>query len=264
VIPIQRLVLPDTTEERMAVLTGRIEKRDEANGRRKRYADDLWKRERDVRKSIRTVLHRMAPGVLGCCMYCGGTTGMAIEHFEPREKNPLQTFRWHNHLLACGDCNSTFKNDWWECDPETGEPLLIDPTREDPFAHLFLELGKGTYRKLTTKGQKTIEVLGLNLDERRLPEARVLARKGARILIRDWDRARRDDDKAGMRDALDVLRNQPFADVWQSMLRQAVLPGADIVLGDEQPEVLRLLRDEELRAATLVEFPVQGALTADH
>jgi hypothetical protein len=58
-----------------------------------------------------------------------------------------------------------------------------------------------------------------------------------------------------MRDALDVLRNHPFADVWQSMLRQAVLPGADLVLGAEQPEVLRLLRDEELCAATLRSSP---------
>ncbi|MCE4948747.1 hypothetical protein LVX13_37525 [Streptomyces albulus] len=246
----------------MAILTARIEERDEPSGKRKSYSDHLWKDESDVKTSVRAVLRRMAPGVLGCCMYCGSTTGTDIEHFEPREKNPAQTFRWSNHLLACGPCNSTYKRTWWECDTETGEPLLIDPTREDPFTHLFLDLGKGTYRRLTRKGQKTIDVLGLNLHERRFPEARRLARKCARRVIRDWGRARRDSDEAGMRDALDVLRIQPFADVWQSMLRQAVMPGADIVMDGEHPEVLYLLRNEELRAATLVDFPVQAAPAA--
>ncbi|MFB8205529.1 hypothetical protein [Kitasatospora purpeofusca] len=256
--------LPDPTEKRMEVLTERIGQRDEPSGKRKDYADNLWKNEGDVKESLRDVLRRMAPGILGCCMYCGSTTGSDIEHFEPRESSPLQTFRWTNHLLACGPCNSKYKGTWWECDAETGEPLLIDPTRDDPFAHLFLDLRNGIYRSPTVKGKTTIKVLGLNLDERQFPVARQLARKNAWQVLRNWSRARYDDDKNGMRDALDVLRLYPFADVWQAMLRQAVMPGADIIMRDEPPWALALLRDEELRAATLVEFPVSVIPATNH
>ncbi|MFD9371375.1 hypothetical protein ACFWA6_27235 [Streptomyces sp. NPDC060020] len=263
-IPIQRLPLSRSTEKRMEILTERIGQRDAPSGKRKVYADNLWNDESDVKKSLREVLRRMAPGILGCCMYCGSSTGTDIEHFEPRESNPLQTFRWANHLLACGPCNSKYKGVWWECDAETGEPLLIDPTRDDPFAHLFLNLKDGTYRSPTVKGETTIKVLGLNLHERRFPEARQLARKNAWQVLRNWGRARLDDDENGMRDALDVLRIQPFADVWQAMLRQAVMPGADIIMSNEPPWALALLRDEELRAATLVEFPVLVTPPADH
>ncbi|MFE0134981.1 hypothetical protein ACFWY6_25935 [Streptomyces sp. NPDC059037] len=263
-IPIQRLSLPEDVSARMTILTKRIGLRDVASGARKKYADNLWDGEGDVKKALREVLRRMAPGILGCCMYCGSCTGTDIEHFEPREHNSLQTFRWTNHLLACGPCNSKYKGTWWKCDEETGEPLLVDPTRDDPFAHLVLNLREGIYRSPTAKGESTIELLGLNLPARRFPEARKRAHENAWVVLHNWGQARRDDDEKGMRAALGLLTLQPFADVWQAMLRQAVLPGADIVMRDEPPWVLPLLRDEELRAATLVEFPVSATPTTNH
>ncbi|WP_369248159.1 hypothetical protein [Streptomyces sp. R41] len=241
----------------MAVLTGRIGLRDVAGGARKRYADNLWNDEGEVKQGLRAVLLTMAPGVLGCCMYCGGFTATDIEHFEPREHDALKTFFWPNHLLVCGPCNSTYTRDWWECDDQTGEPLLIDPTRDDPFDHLLLNLREGKYRGETDKGRTTVSVLGLNLPERRLIAGRKLAQLNIRSVPRDWGRARQQGDAEAERDALDVLKGQPFADVWQAMLRQAVLPGAALVMSDEPPEVLALLRNEELRAATLIEFPLQ-------
>ncbi|MGW1501682.1 hypothetical protein ACWCQW_24415 [Streptomyces mirabilis] len=256
-IPIQRLGLPEAVTARMTVLTERIGLRDIASGARKKYADNLWKDEDEVKQGLRAVLLKMAPGVLGCCMYCGGFTATDIEHFEPREHDALKTFFWPNHLLACGPCNSTYKRHWWECDEETGEPLLIDPTRDDPFDHLLLNLREGKYRGETDKGRTTVNVLGLNLPERRLVAGRKLARLNIRTVLRDWGRARQQGDAEAERDALDVLKGQPFADVWQAMLRQAVLPGAVLVMSDEPPEVLSLLRNEELRAATLIKFPLQ-------
>lgn len=256
-IPIQRLGLPGHVTARMTVLTERIGLRDVVSGARKKYADSLWKEEAEVKHGLRAVLLTMAPGVLGCCMYCGGCTATDIEHFEPREHDALKTFFWPNHLLVCGPCNSTYKRHWWECDEETGEPLLIDPTRDDPFDHLLLNLREGKYRGETDKGRTTVNVLGLNLPERRLVAGRRHARLSIRAVLRDWGRARQQRDVAAERNALHVLKGQPFADVWQSMLRQAVLPGAALVMSDEPPEVLSLLRNDELRAATLIEFPLQ-------
>ncbi|MEU5953608.1 hypothetical protein [Streptomyces sp. NPDC047525] len=258
-IPIQRLGLPEAVTARMTLLTGRIELRDVASGARKKYVDNLWKDEDEVKQELRGVLLKMAPGVLGCCMYCGGFTATDIEHFEPREHDALKTFFWPNHLLVCGPCNSTYKRDWWECDEETGEPLLIDPTREDPFDHLRLDLRECEYLGETDKGRTTVKVLGLNLPERRLVAGRKLARLNIRIVLRDWGRARREEDAKAERHALDVLKGQPFVDVWQALLRQAVLPGAALVMSDEPPEILALLRDEELRATTLIQFPQQPA-----
>jgi uncharacterized protein (TIGR02646 family) len=259
VIPIQRLGLPEAVTSRMTVLTDRIGQKDAVGGVRKKYADTLWKNESDVKRQLRSVLLRMAPGVLGCCMYCGGCTATDIEHFEPREHDALKTFLWPNHLLVCSPCNSNYKRDWWECDEETGEPLLIDPTQDDPFDHLLLNLRGGTYRGETDRGRTTIQVLGLNLPERRLVDGRKHAQLNIRTIVRDWGRARQQGDVEGERDALNVLQGQPFADVWQAMLRQAVLPGAAMIMNDESPEILALLRDEELRAATLIEFPLQPA-----
>lgn len=242
---------------RMTVLTERIGLRDVVSGARKRYADNLWKDEGEVKQELRAVLLKMAPGILGCCMYCGGFNGTDIEHFEPREHDALKTFFWPNHLLVCGPCNSTYKRDWWECDEETGEPLLVDPTRDDPFDHLMLNLREGKYRGETDKGRTTVNVLGLNLPERRLIDGRKHAQQRIRTVLRGWGQARQQGNAEAERDALDVLKGLPFADVWQAMLRQSVLPGAAMVMSDQPPEILSLLRDEELRAATLIEFPLQ-------
>ncbi|MEV5199680.1 hypothetical protein [Streptomyces sp. NPDC053720] len=260
-IPIQRLALPEAVTARMTVLTERIGLRDTASGARKKYADNLWNDEADVKRGLREVLLKMAPGVLGCCMYCGGFTATDIEHFEPREHDALKSFFWPNHLLACGPCNSTYKRDWWGCDEKTGEPLLLDPTQDDPFDHLLLNLREGEYRGETDKGRTTINVLALNLPERRLVAGRKLARLNIRTVLREWGRARQLEDAEAERDALDVLKGQPFADVWQAMLRQAVLPGAALIMSDEPPEIFSLLRNEELRAATLIRFPLEPTPT---
>lgn len=180
-------------------------------------------------------------------MYCGESRGTDVDHFEPIARNPLRTFDWLNHLLACSTCNSHQKRDRFPVD-EDGNPLLIDPTAEDPFDHLLLTLSLGIYIPLTPKGDATINVCGLN--ERGLPKGRMHARKVVRLALREWDRARAYDRSDEMQEHVQTVQDQPFADVCQSMLRQAFSPGADVVFSDS-PDLLALLRTDELRAALL-------------
>ncbi|WP_258947019.1 HNH endonuclease [Lentzea californiensis] len=181
------------------------------------------------------------------CMYCGESRGTDVDHFEPIVRNPLRTFDWLNHLLACSSCNSHQKGKQFPVD-EDGSPLLIDPTAEDPFDHLLLALSIGVYSPLTTKGESTIKVLGLN--ERGLPKGRMHARKVVELVLREWDRARERERSDEMQEHVRTVQDQPMADVCQSMLRQALSPGADIVFSDS-PALLALLRRIDLREALL-------------
>ncbi|HEX4833183.1 MAG TPA: HNH endonuclease [Trebonia sp.] len=188
----------------------------------------------------------MAPG-LEQCMYCGEDEGTDIDHFEPLARNPLRTFDWLNHLLACSTCNSHNKRNQFPLDADD-QPLLIDPTAEDPFDHLLLTLSLGHYEPLTTKGKATIEVCELNRPL--LERGRVRSRRVVNYCVRAWASAHRESNAKAMAEAVTTVQEQPFADVCQAMLRQAQSPGAEIVFSDS-PEILALLRDPELRDALL-------------
>jgi hypothetical protein len=242
-IRINRSDLEPRVDARMARMTEKIKlaQPDE----RYKTARDSWDRS-TIRKTLRPVLGEMAAG-FETCMYCGECRGTDVDHFEPVARNPLRTFDWLNHLLACSTCNSHQKREQFPVD-EDGNPLLIDPTAEDPFDHLLLTLSLGVYRPLTPKGQATIDVCGLN--ERGLPKGRMHARKIVVLALREWDRARARVRSDEMQEQVQTVQDQPFADVCQSMLRQAFSSGADVVFSDS-PDVLALLRTEELRAALL-------------
>ncbi|HVT09056.1 MAG TPA: HNH endonuclease [Polyangia bacterium] len=95
------------------------------------------------------------------CMYCEDSQGTDIDHFCPKSEYPLGTFDWGNLLLACSYCNSNAKRTEFPRDEED-EPLLIDPTSEDPFEHLTFVPDTGTYQPQTTKGEETCRVFALN------------------------------------------------------------------------------------------------------
>jgi hypothetical protein len=174
-------------------------------------------------------------------MYCGDSEGTSVDHFEPIARNPVRTFDWLNHLLACSHCNSNQKGSRFPID-EAGQPLLIDPTIEDPFDHLVLSLTIGEYRARTRKGTETIAVLGLNR------AVLVAGRQHARTVIgqalRQWLAGDRDERGRQIR----TIRMQPLADVYQAMMRYAVAPGAHHIFADDQ-DLLEILRHPELRAA---------------
>ena len=208
----------------------------------------VWKRttvRRTVHAPLRKVLAGMAPGI-ECCMYCGDSQGTDIDHFEPLARNPVRTFDWLNHLLACSTCNSHNKGQRFPLDSD-GMPLLIDPTVEDPFDHLVLTPSLGVYHGLTAKGRETIEVCALNRPV--LTRGRKHAHRVVLMCLKMLADAHEKDMVAEMHEAVLTVREQPFADVCQSLLRLALSPGAARVIDD--PRVLDLLRRPELRAALL-------------
>jgi hypothetical protein len=180
-------------------------------------------------------------------MYCGDNQGTDIDHHEPIASNPLRTFDWLNHLLACSFCNSHQKRDRFPVGPN-GQPLLIDPSSEDPFKHMLLTLSLGVYEALTEKGRATIDVCDLN--RAILIRGRVQARRVVELCLAEWKNARDEADQARENAAIITVQEQPFADVCQSMLRQATSPGAATVFAD-RPAVLNLLLTPELRDALI-------------
>jgi uncharacterized protein (TIGR02646 family) len=96
-------------------------------------------------------------------MYCEDSAAAHIDHFCPRSVEPRSTFSWTNYLLACSICNSNFKRDRYPLDG-SGEPLLLDPTNDDPRDHLVLSPSTGRYEVVagSAKGTASISVFGLN------------------------------------------------------------------------------------------------------
>lgn len=244
-IRLVRPVLPSALADRLPELTAEIE----ASGHRTRAARALWKRavvRRNVHAPLRRLLEGMAPGFQRC-MYCGDSQGTDIDHFEPLSRNPLRTFDWLNHLLACSTCNSNAKRDRFPVDGD-GAPLLVDPTTEDPFDHLLLTLSLGVYVPRTAKGAATIDVCGLNRPV--LTQGRVHARRVVLMCLALWTDARDRGARDEMREAVLTVQGQPFADVCQAMLRLALSPGAERVFEDV-PWAPGVLLDEGLRAELL-------------
>jgi hypothetical protein len=246
-IRITRPDLPDQLKIRLDYLTEEIARLPPS--KRPEQARTMWRRQSvraTVRYPISDTLRDMAPG-REHCMYCGDNQGTDVDHYEPISLNPLRAFDWLNHILACSYCNSYAKRDRFPVDGN-GRPLLIDPSAEDPFEHLLLTLSLGVYQALTEKGRSTIEVCGLN--RALLVRGRVQARRVVELCLAEWEAARISGDLARQDAAVLTVREQPFADVCQSMLRQAQAPGAGHVFADT-PAVLILLRLPELRGSLI-------------
>ncbi|GLZ43140.1 HNH endonuclease [Actinokineospora sp. NBRC 105648] len=207
-------------------------------------ARTLWRSRSTLRQAVGARLREFAPG-RERCMYCGDNQGTDIDHFSPVALTPLLTFAWENHLLACSVCNSHHKRDQFPRD-DRGRPLLLDPTRDDPFEHLALSLTLGRYLPLTERGEVTERVCGLNRDI--LTRGRQNARTTLGFLIGSWQSARSVADTSTMEQVVRTVHEQPFADVVQAMLRYSTRPGAAEVFADLPPGVLRVLLDEEFRA----------------
>lgn len=234
-IRITRIPITDDLVERLARRTTALADADTATARR------AWQSARTEKAGIRRHLNQMAPG-LQRCMYCADSLGTDIDHFEPIKEFPAGTFVWPNHLLACSFCNSNQKRDQFPRDA-AGQPLLVDPTREEPVDHLRLILRSGEYRPLTARGSATIDVFGLN--RRELSRGRSGAFQMAKAALhraRELLQADRGEEAA---DCLHALTEQPHASVLREMIRSARLPGGADVLG---PEIVAALADENVIA----------------
>ncbi|MET7712326.1 HNH endonuclease [Streptomyces sp. NPDC005407] len=249
-IRITRPRLPSELETALLKLT------DELAGtpvpERRKHVNRMWKREtfrRDVYTPVREALEGMTPGY-DCCMYCGDHLADTIDHLVPKAVCALRTFYWPNLLLACSPCNSRYKGDQHEGDGLLGS-LLVDPTRENPFDHLTLWLDSGVYRPVegSSKGEWTIKVCGLNEGKRSRVRAAAWVKIGGHL--RAWDRARSERNEKDMRFAVYCIRDQPFADVYYAALHHVDAGDAQNIFAETNPDVLALLRDDQLREALL-------------
>lgn len=137
-----------------------------------------WGKMRRRSKAMRevlTVLRKMARA-RERCMYCEDSRGTDIEHFWPKRDYPDKLFDWDNLLLVCSGCNRK-KNARFPLD-HVGRPLLLDPTADDPWTHLFYEPRTGLVTARRTaggtddaKGARTLEVLDV-LDHEAIAEGR--------------------------------------------------------------------------------------------
>ena len=107
----------------------------------------------------------------------------AVEHFKPKSVYKSLTNNWKNLLLVCAQCNGK-KSDGFpiqltdsideakvlyaQSKKVKGEPVLIDPSKEDPEEHLDFELdvtketlGLIVPKNNSERGAKTIQVIGL-------------------------------------------------------------------------------------------------------
>ncbi|MCP4590005.1 MAG: HNH endonuclease [bacterium] len=149
--------LPQAVEDYLGQCRGRIQAAEDEAA----VAGRCWKnRRRADFQIVRETLRQMASGIERC-MYCEDSEGTDIEHFWPKSRYPRRAFDWENYLLACSACNSNHKRTRFPLDANH-QPLLIDPTVDEPQDHLVLSPTTGKFVGRTEKGSQSIDVYGLD------------------------------------------------------------------------------------------------------
>ncbi len=105
------------------------------------------------------------------CMYCVDSHGGDVDHFKPKKRFPECMFRWRNLLLSCTVCGR-LKGEKFPVD-SANEPLLVDPTADDPWLWLDFDPDTGNVMarydvvagKRSSKGDATVELLHLDRRE---------------------------------------------------------------------------------------------------
>ncbi len=193
-----------------------------------------WEGAEAAKRDVRQLLGRIAHGVRRC-MYYEDSLGTDIDHHQPIKEAPLRAFDWINHLLACSHCNNNLKRDAYPCDAD-GRCLLVDPSAEDPAAHLTLLLASGEYQDRSPKGEETIRVFGLNRSD--LVQGRQAAFASARASLRDWHCSRKEGDLDEAAQTAQALRVSPFAGAVRAMQQLAPVV-AVTVLGPSAAAAVR-------------------------
>ncbi len=168
-------------------------------------------------------------------MYCEDSEGTDIDHFHPKSAFPARAFDWTNYLLGCSRCNSNFKRNQFPVDP-AGNPLLIDPTRDDPTVHLLLVPDTGDFVPLTPKGVESIRVFGL--DRQTLQLGRRNAWTTLNVLLEKFADAKRTLD-VGQAGAIETaVRQHPFSSTLVHLLAISRKPGSGTALPPETEAAL--------------------------
>jgi len=234
---IVRVALDADTQGRLDALTQKVA----AHSTPKSEAERLWNQKATgLFDTVRTTLETMAAG-RARCMYCEDDRGTDIEHFYPKATYPHRAFAWDNYLLACGHCNSNLKREQFPLDA-AGQPALLDPTVDDPTAHLAFLPNNGKFQPIGSKGEPSIEVFALNDDTppRKLPQARRGTLVKLIALLREYDQAVVAGDTAGAELRKEIIRDEPFPAVLGWLLRVAQGPNAALVLA-KTPDLPGLL-----------------------
>jgi 5-methylcytosine-specific restriction endonuclease McrA len=218
-IPITRVSLPAATARSLKIRTDNLGKVVPTN--RVAVARSRWHGASVLRRQLSAVLETMAHG-RKCCNYCSDNLGTDIDHYCPIAEAPLSTFEWTNHLLACSRCNTHVKGSHFPRDP-LGNPLIIDPTRDDPWDHIRLTPTTGQYYAITDKGRTTKELL-LDHD--------LLARGRAAAWLEASDQVIGHSAAVAKGDAIKALQYQfrllqrPNLDAFYAMLRWSEISSA--------------------------------------
>jgi len=97
----------------------------------------------------------------GKCAFCEShmahVSSPNVEHYRPKSRFPELAFRWDNWLLSCGRCNDKKWAHFPDCN---SEPCLIDPTEDDPEAHI--EFVGYVPMPRTKRGDETIRLIQLD------------------------------------------------------------------------------------------------------
>jgi hypothetical protein len=148
---------------------------------------------------------------------------------------------WLNLLLACALCNRR-KAARFPLS-ELGDPLLLDPTSDDPAAHLVLSPTTGKYVATTPRGEWSIDVYGLNRPI--LVDGRRYAWIALQELVTAYARALEAGAEADADELRRVIERYSFAAVFVSLVSLAVRPDTQMFVRQDCVEALQ--RHPELR-----------------
>ncbi|MCK7546183.1 HNH endonuclease [Marinobacter bryozoorum] len=121
----------------------------------------------------------------GKCSYCEcdlteESKYMEVEHFEDKKHNPDKVVTWENLLPACKKCNGSKGTH-----DVISEPIL-NPYVNDPREHLAIRFYR--MRGLTQLGKNSIDVVGLNNQERLVLKRFEIGSQIAESIEMAWER----------------------------------------------------------------------------
>ena len=217
-------------------------------------------------RPILSALKQMCSGPQRCC-YCEDSQATDVEHIWPKDFYPDLVFIWENYLYACTRCNRPKSN---ICDiylpadgtrlkvpqfvkkhkdhPPTGDPVLINPRRENPLDFMMLDMS-GTFffvphPRQTPRGREraehTITLLKLN-EEDVLPKSRAEAYAGYRDRFKRYvDQKLLHEPQETLQRTIASLQEMRHPTVWQEIKRQRTLRHHEEInrLFTEAPEAL--------------------------
>lgn len=217
-------------------------------------ARSTWDYARGTKKIGRVVeALKSMTGARARCMYCEDSRGTDVDHFYPIVPYASMTFHWPNMLWNCTDCGR-HKGNRFPLD-DSGIPLLVDPTAEDPWDYLFYDAETGNLaarvdtvsRAALPKGRETIGVLVETLLCEAVVEGRLRTQRNLIKAVRAFSRAPQ--DPACLDDLMEsVSDNDAYGLTRWFFLRDGREEQPFSMLGEEHPEVWARITEMLARA----------------